>query len=62
MHASVYFRMMDYNVYKALVEFNIYVGIMYVAGVDIDLMFQVRVYKHPSNMIQQGAILVTIEA
>ena len=54
--------MMDYNVYKALVEFNIYVGIMYVAGVDIDLMFQVRVYKHPSNMIQQGAILVTIEA
>ena len=42
-HVSAYFSMMDCNVSEAAVEFDIQVGIMYVAGADTNLMFQVWV-------------------
>ena len=38
-HVPAHFHIVDCNVCEVVVEFNVYVGIMYVAGVNINLMF-----------------------
>ena len=43
LHAHAYFHIVNCNVCKVVVEFNLYVGIMHMAGADIDLTFQVWV-------------------
>ena len=42
-HASAYFHVMDCNVSETTVESDVDVGILYVTGADLDLMFQVWV-------------------
>ena len=43
MHVSVNFYMMDCNVSKAVIESNKELGIWYVTGMGLNLMFQVGV-------------------
>ena len=40
-HMSAYFCVMKSNVSEAAIEFNIDLGIWYVTGAGLDLMFQV---------------------